>query len=147
MTQYVASRKIADDPQLHGGRLRSQAHAPGQWPTHIYFDWWPVDSELAALTSVLDYFSNSQATQVRPLFRSELSVKQSLHVSLSPNIMLETEQRDTALKLVRSCMSQFKPFELTLGGTVVLLDNEQGTRRFVAIRVENGAQMVCIIVM
>jgi hypothetical protein len=61
--------------------------------------------------------------------------------------MLETEQRDTALKLVRSCMSQFKPFELTLGGTVVLLDNEQGTRRFVAIRVENGAQMVCIIVM
>lgn len=121
--------------------MRTQAHTVGQWPTHVYFDWWPGDEQLVQLEAVVQAAIKG-GSKVRPLFRSDLGVKQPLHISVSPNVMLEGSQRENARSMFESRLGRSGRFELSLAGTALFLDNEDGTRRFLTLPLAQGKEKV-----
>ncbi|OLL25585.1 U6 snRNA phosphodiesterase [Neolecta irregularis DAH-3] len=35
---YIVNPRIGDDPALHSGRVRTQPHVKGLWPSHVYLE-------------------------------------------------------------------------------------------------------------
>ncbi|CBF85007.1 hypothetical protein AN1508.2 [Aspergillus nidulans FGSC A4] len=62
---YASSVKVSvrDDPSLHGGRKRVIPHVEGNWPTHIYLEWYPSKKELEILGNII--------RQAEHMFRAE----------------------------------------------------------------------------
>lgn len=97
-----ARGSTVDDPTLHGGRKRQVAHKEGNWPTHVYLEWYPDEQEEAYLKNAIDDAQNqlkalypTDEVRVHPLLRSDLGVQLPLHVSLSAPLVLQTENKDS----------------------------------------------------
>ncbi|KUL82275.1 hypothetical protein ZTR_10767 [Talaromyces verruculosus] len=62
---YASSIRVSvrDDPNLHGGRKRVIPHVEGNWPTHIYLEWYPRRDELTVLKDVLSKFLTTDQKQ------------------------------------------------------------------------------------
>jgi U6 snRNA phosphodiesterase len=92
----------SDDPSLHAGRTRQVAHKAGNWPTHVYLEWYPPPASEAVIESIICKAQNALTSQTQPatgaavhsFLRSALGVKQPLHISLSAPLVLQTEQKD-----------------------------------------------------
>ncbi|EFX04214.1 hypothetical protein CMQ_1142 [Grosmannia clavigera kw1407] len=95
----------ADCPSLHQGRTRAIPHVAGQWPSHIYVEWFPTSPEHASLeallTAVIDVLPQTGNPPGRPavhsLLTSDLGVPLPLHISLSRPFVLRTAQKPTFL--------------------------------------------------
>ena len=92
----------ADDPALHAGRTRQVPHVVGNWPTHVYLEWYPLPSELATLETVIHKSAHTTNTggdasksSIYSFLHSDLGVQLPLHVSLSAPLVLRTEQKES----------------------------------------------------
>ncbi|CCU76472.1 hypothetical protein BGHDH14_bgh00376 [Blumeria hordei DH14] len=121
---YASAAKLSqkDDPSLHGGRKRQIPHVVGNWPTHIYIEYYNRTDE--------------QPFQLHSLLTSDLGVPLPLHISLSRSIHITTDQRspffDSLKRLLNS--SGIRPFQ----GKFTLLEwvaNSDATRWFLVLRV------------
>ncbi|KAJ5555384.1 hypothetical protein N7535_007819 [Penicillium sp. DV-2018c] len=95
---YASSTRISvqDDPNLHGGRVRVIPHIEGNWPTHLYLEWYPTKEELSLLQDILSQCQNlvdKNAQPMHSLLHTDLGAQLPLHISLSRPVVLRTEQR------------------------------------------------------
>lgn len=99
----------SDDPALHGGRQRQIPHVVGHWPSFIYLEWLPSDTDLISLDAIirdaasqLQGLSSSTGNTLTSSLRSELGVRLPLHISLSTPLMLTTDSKDKFAQVIAS---------------------------------------------
>ncbi|KAL2041543.1 hypothetical protein N7G274_005925 [Stereocaulon virgatum] len=141
---YASTSRISnqDDPSLHGGRQRVTPHIEGNWPTHIYIEWYPSTENTKRLDDLLANMredSSLEALQVHSLLKSDLGAELPLHISLSRPIALRAEQRrpftDSLINAVSK--SSICPFEVAVAGLDWVANYEQ-TRWFLVMRLEKA---------
>ncbi|KFY45197.1 hypothetical protein V494_01097 [Pseudogymnoascus sp. VKM F-4513 (FW-928)] len=130
-----------DDPSLHGGRKRTTPHIQGNWPTHLYIEWYPNPTEHDLLTSLVDSFRHvpgyeGDLNDVHSLLTSDLGSPLPLHISLSRPIGFSTATKDAFLESLQNAISnsEIHPFPVTFNGCD-WASNYEGTRWFLALRV------------
>ncbi|KFY26230.1 hypothetical protein V493_04200 [Pseudogymnoascus sp. VKM F-4281 (FW-2241)] len=133
-----------DDPSLHGGRKRTTPHIQGNWPTHLYIEWYPNPAEHDLLTTLVDSFRRKSRygvqyegdLDVQSLLTSELGSPLPLHISLSRPIGFSTATKDAFLSSLQTAIlnSDIHPFPITFNGCD-WASNYEGTRWFLALRV------------
>ncbi|GES58853.1 hypothetical protein ATEIFO6365_0003013600 [Aspergillus terreus] len=139
---YATSTRVSvrDDPSLHGGRKRVIPHVEGNWPTHIYLEWYPSKQELRVLEDVvsqLEGICSKSRLKIHSLLRSDLGVQLPLHISLSRPVVLRTEQRHSFLELFQSSLegSSIPAFDVSTE-SLRCVSNYEKTRWFFVIRVK-----------
>lgn len=123
-----------DDPALHAGRTRHVPHVVGNWPTHVYLEWYPSKSELAVLDHVIQK-AGQLGNHTQSFLRSDLGVQLSLHISLSAPLVLKTGQRDPFQQSIGTKLSQshVKPFAVGVTGLAWVANNDR-TRFFLVLK-------------
>ena len=132
----------ADDPSLHGGRTRQVPHVVGNWPTHVYLEWYPSKSELAVLDNVtkgaarlLEAASHDSGNLLHSFLRSDLAALLPLHISLSAPLVLKTEQRDSFQESIstRLAKQHLNPFTVDVTG-LEWVANHDKSRFFLVLK-------------
>jgi hypothetical protein len=146
---FLSGPRLTDDPEFHQGRIRTHQHVEGQWPSHVYIEWYPDDSGcgeiLKKLLDLADKAIGAKLTgkEMHSLLESELNVKLPLHISLSNTMMIETENKDEFLAGIMDSMKNFECFEVEIvTHSVNILLNDTKTRAFIAIQIKNGYSKV-----
>ncbi|KAI9669316.1 MAG: poly(U)-specific 3'-to-5' RNA exonuclease [Alyxoria varia] len=118
---YASGTRVStqDDPSLHGGRKRTMPHMEGNWPTHVYLEWYPSQTERSTLEHLIDAVESStngsfngetapkaQRKKLRSSLMSDLNTPSPLHISLSCPLQLATERREDYLEALKSSLSQ-----------------------------------------
>ncbi|KAL1888602.1 poly(U)-specific 3'-to-5' RNA exonuclease [Sporothrix stenoceras] len=85
----------ADDPSLHQGRHRAIPHVAGQWPSHIYIEWFPLPLEHTRLSQLLASLRTAlgEDAAFHSFLTSDLGAPLPLHISLSRPFMLTTAEK------------------------------------------------------
>ncbi|KAK2741891.1 poly(U)-specific 3'-to-5' RNA exonuclease [Myotisia sp. PD_48] len=131
---------VQDDPSLHDGRARAIPHIVGNWPTHIYLEWYPNHKELQILSGIISTYelklAEEDQLQIHSLLYNELAVQLPLHISLSRPVVLLTDQRQRFLDLYQDEIntSGVRPFRLSMK-SLDWVSNSENTRWFLVIRV------------
>ncbi|KAJ0414289.1 U6 snRNA phosphodiesterase Usb1 [Aspergillus carlsbadensis] len=143
---YASSIRISvrDDPSLHGGRKRVIPHVEGNWPTHIYLEWYPSKDELGILRDVIiraEKMLQGGGSKLHSLLHSDLGAQLPLHVSLSRPVVLRTEQRQPFLDTFERTLetSDISPFDIQIG-SLDWVSNSEKTRWFYVLRVKRPDQ-------
>ncbi|ERS96684.1 hypothetical protein HMPREF1624_06893 [Sporothrix schenckii ATCC 58251] len=144
----------ADDPSLHQGRQRAIPHVAGQWPSHLYIEWFPQPPEHAHLSRLLDMLraalhgalqsggggDDDDNDDAAPLFHSfltsDLGAPLPLHISLSRPFVLTTAEKAAFVTRLEDCVkaSGVERFDVAFGG----LDwhrSPDSARAFLVLRV------------
>ncbi|EAU38777.1 conserved hypothetical protein [Aspergillus terreus NIH2624] len=141
---HCSTRPITDNMlfrlHLHGGRKRVIPHVEGNWPTHIYLEWYPSKQELRVLEDVvsqLEGICSKSCVKIHSLLRSDLGVQLPLHISLSRPVVLRTEQRHSFLELFQSSLegSNIPVFDVSTE-SLRCVSNYEKTRWFFVLRVK-----------
>ncbi|PWY80547.1 hypothetical protein BO70DRAFT_315676 [Aspergillus heteromorphus CBS 117.55] len=139
---YASSTRVSvrDDPSLHGGRKRVIPHVEGNWPTHIYLEWYPFKEELSTLSDAIAQIEGSldgHGTELHSLLHSDLGARLPLHISLSRPVVLRTEHRQQFLEGFEAAMkkSNIAGFEVT-PKSLDCVSNYEKTRWFYVLRAE-----------
>ncbi|KAL3465305.1 U6 snRNA phosphodiesterase Usb1 [Aspergillus heterothallicus] len=143
---YASSIRVSvrDDPSLHGGRKRVIPHIEGNWPTHIYLEWYPSKEELEVLRDVIiqaQHTIQGEEPKIHSLLHSDLGAQLPLHISLSRPVVLRTEQRQHFLKTLQEKLetSGISPFAIQ-AGSLDWVSNAEKTRWFYVLRVKRPNQ-------
>ncbi|RJE23328.1 hypothetical protein PHISCL_04314 [Aspergillus sclerotialis] len=138
---YASSTRVSvrDDPSLHGGRKRVIPHVEGNWPTHIYLEWYPSKSDLVVLSDIITQAEECYGSEgdIHSLLHSDLGAQLPLHISLSRPVVLRTEQRDSFAEIFAREIrdSHIRPFDVTLYD-LDWVSNYEKTRWFLVLRVQ-----------
>ncbi|KAF1912508.1 U6 snRNA phosphodiesterase Usb1 [Ampelomyces quisqualis] len=109
-----ARMSTSDDPSLHGGRKRAIPHVEGNWPSHVYLEWIPSQTESDSLHALIQHVGEMLRLQndkrptkltvprIIPSLQSDLGAPLPLHVSLSRTLQIRTENRDHFVDTLRS---------------------------------------------
>ncbi|GAA5903069.1 hypothetical protein JCM5296_001729 [Sporobolomyces johnsonii] len=158
----------SDSPLLHQGRTRATPHVQGQWAAHVYLELelTPVfrktlkhavflasSSSSATIHSLLEPPPTPSPTPSRstspstPLLAATSpspapspqpeSAQETLHISLSRPLFLQTNQRADLLALVAHVAAETRGFAARYAA-FGMLENDERTRRFLAIEVGEG---------
>ncbi|KAF8865313.1 hypothetical protein BDZ45DRAFT_788981 [Acephala macrosclerotiorum] len=141
---YASTTRVStrDDPNLHGGRKRITPHVEGNWPTHLYIEWYPSTTEYSSLNELATSLKDTappEATdlEVRSFLTSDLGAPLPLHISLSRPIGFSTEQKDDfVVSLERTIKSSaVRPFNVSFSG-LDWVPNFEKTRWFLVLRLQ-----------
>ncbi|KAL2374531.1 hypothetical protein BDBG_04313 [Blastomyces gilchristii SLH14081] len=141
---YASNSRISvqDDPSLHDGRKRVMPHVPGNWPTHIYLEWYPAAAEIAILAEVIARCGQKleNGLKVHGLLYSDLGAQAPLHISLSRPVVLVKEDRQPFRDLLNDALreSDIRPFHVKTDG-LDWVSNFEKTRWFLVLRVMKPA--------
>ncbi|APA09655.1 hypothetical protein sscle_05g044250 [Sclerotinia sclerotiorum 1980 UF-70] len=125
----------SDDPSLHGGRKRVIPHIEGNWPTHIYIEWYPSTIEFRLLSSLISKVVSLKRFEIQTFLTSDLGVPLPLHVSLSRAIGFSKDVKDSFLNSFEQAIksSGIRPFEIGFSG-LAWVPNYEKTRWFLVLR-------------
>ncbi|KAL4969344.1 HVSL domain-containing protein [Aspergillus stella-maris] len=137
---YASSTRVSvrDDPSLHGGRKRAIPHVEGNWPTHIYIEWYPVKEEWKILGSIIDQAGSSlrgEQEKLHSFLYSDLGAQLPLHISLSRPVVLRTEERQSFMEAFETALgsSAISPFDIQVE-SLDWVSNFEKTRWFYVLR-------------
>ncbi|KAJ5971249.1 uncharacterized protein N7479_001167 [Penicillium vulpinum] len=139
---YASSTRVSvqDNPSLHGGRTRVIPHVEGNWPTHLYLEWYPGKDELSLLEDIIAHSGNlpdEKAPTVHSLLHSDLGAQLPLHISLSRPVILRTEQRVSFTEALQKAIhdSHVLSFDVQ-PDTLYWSSNYEKTRCFLVLGVQ-----------
>ncbi|KAI9835725.1 MAG: hypothetical protein M1819_001902 [Sarea resinae] len=142
---YASNTRVStqDDPSLHGGRKRITPHVEGNWPTHLYLEWYPVPTESAKIDEILSSLEADRSFEqptINSLLSSDLGAQLPLHVSLSRPVVLLGDQRQPFIDLFQTAVKRcgVRPFNVT-PKSLDWVANYEGTRWFLVLRLEKPA--------
>jgi U6 snRNA phosphodiesterase len=99
-----------DDPALHAGRTRQIPHVVGNWPTHVYLEWYPSHDELLLLEdatgNIRSTLNEADRSQIHTFLRSDLGAQLPLHISLSAPLVLKTEDKKSFQEKLQASLSR-----------------------------------------
>ncbi|ESZ97350.1 hypothetical protein SBOR_2280 [Sclerotinia borealis F-4128] len=126
-----------DNPSLHGGKKRITPHIEGNWPTHIYIEWYPSTTEYDLLTALISKVASVKRFEIHTFLTSDLGVPLPLHVSLSRAIGFSKDVKDTFLTSFEQAIkfSGIRPFEIGFSG-LAWVPNYEKTRWFLVLRLK-----------
>ncbi|KIH89299.1 hypothetical protein SPBR_07464 [Sporothrix brasiliensis 5110] len=143
----------ADDPSLHQGRQRAIPHVAGQWPSHLYIEWFPQPPEHAHLSRLLDMLraalqgalqsgggDDDDNDDAAPLFHSfltsDLGAPLPLHISLSRPFVLTTAEKAAFVARLEARVkaSGVERFDVAFGG-LDWFRSPDSARAFLVLRV------------
>ncbi|KAG0651202.1 U6 snRNA phosphodiesterase [Hyphodiscus hymeniophilus] len=137
---YASTTRVStrDDPALHEGRKRVTPHVEGNWPTHIYLEWYPSTAENRSLSSLISELKNSiraDNATVNSSLTSDLGAPLPLHVSLSRPIGFSTEVKDAFVTSLECSIksSGVRPFNVAVAD-LDWVSNLEKTRWFLVLR-------------
>ncbi|KAH8813168.1 hypothetical protein F5884DRAFT_787621 [Xylogone sp. PMI_703] len=144
---YATATKLSagDDPSLHGGRKRTIPHIQGNWPTHLYIEWFPSSAEYSLLNGLISALQaaipalplkdDTVSTAIHSFLTSDLGAPLPLHISLSRSLGLLTEQKDAFLSSLQNAIksSRIRPFDVFFTG-LDWVPNFEKTRWFLVLR-------------
>ncbi|KAN0094017.1 U6 snRNA phosphodiesterase Usb1 [Hyaloscypha variabilis] len=139
---YASTTRVStrDDPSLHGGRKRVTPHIEGNWPTHIYVEWYPSTIEYSPLTNLISSLRDKTVHEgaecrIRSFLTSDLGAPLPLHISLSRPIGFATEHKDAFVDSLQRAInfSSIRPFSISLSG-LDWVANFEKTRWFLVLR-------------
>ncbi|KIW83561.1 hypothetical protein Z517_02806 [Fonsecaea pedrosoi CBS 271.37] len=131
-----------DDPSLHAGRTRQVPHAVGNWPTHVYLEWYPSKCDLVSLDTVvqkaglaLGGTNEGSKIDVHSFLHSDLGAPLPLHISLSAPLVLRTEQKKQFHARLESRLREgrIQPFRVKVSG-LDWVPNHDKTRFFLVLK-------------
>lgn len=140
----AARTSTSDDPSLHAGRTRQVPHMVGNWPTHVYLEWYPSPSAVVLLEHIISHVSANttsdgaiphKETSIHTFLRSDLGALLPLHISLSAPLVLRTEQKSLFEDSLGAQLKRFRVSAFTVD--VVGLDwvsNHDDSRYFLVLR-------------
>ncbi|OAA55229.1 putative protein family UPF0406 [Niveomyces insectorum RCEF 264] len=145
---YAATVRASpvDAPSLHQGRTRAIPHVAGQWPSHLYIEWFPTSAEHTRLTTLLASvraaLGNDKGTtgpdnrRIHSLLASDLGAPLPLHVSLSRPFVLTTSAKDSfrAALVASIAEAHVAPFDLRFSG-LCWYRSPDAARAFLVLRV------------
>lgn len=147
---YTTNPKLSQDSPLHEGRTRVVPHLEGAWPSHVYIEWTPSNQERNILTDLENEVKQNMplvcrensssngpsAADLKSLVTSDLGVNLSLHISLSPTLMIPTQHKEAFDRSIARAIggSLFESCCLKVDPThVYITANEIKTRAFVVL--------------
>ncbi|KAE9368409.1 hypothetical protein N431DRAFT_381813 [Stipitochalara longipes BDJ] len=138
---YASTARVStrDDPSLHAGRKRVTPHIEGNWPTHIYVEWYPSTAECVPLTNLISSLKDKTVEgaeyEIHSFLTSDLGVPLPLHISLSRPIGLTTEHKDAFVDSLQRAIdfSGIRPFDFSFSG-LDWVANFEKTRWFLVLR-------------
>ncbi|KAL2831802.1 U6 snRNA phosphodiesterase Usb1 [Aspergillus cavernicola] len=137
---YASSTRVSvrDDPSLHGGRKRVIPHVEGNWPTHIYLEWYPSKEELGILGNIItqaEHMLRGEQAKLHSLLHSDLGAQLPLHISLSRPVVLRTEEREPFMDSFQGALqnSEISAFDVQLEN-LDWVSNSEKTRWFYVLR-------------
>jgi U6 snRNA phosphodiesterase len=139
---YAANSRAStsDDPSLHAGRTRQIPHVVGNWPTHVYLEWYPSKAELAILKTAIERCGHElnrcgNPIKLHTFLQSELGAQLPLHISLSAPLVLKTEQKDLFQDSITSGLytSKVNPFHVR-ATTLDWVANQDKSRFFLVLK-------------
>lgn len=137
---YASTARLStrDDPSLHGGRKRVTPHIEGNWPTHLYIEWYPSTTENAVLSKVISTLKDATPkgdAKLHSFLTSDLGAPLPLHISLSRSIGFSTEQKDAFLSSLEHAIktSGIRPFNVFFS-SLDWVPNFEKTRWFLVLR-------------
>ncbi|MCJ1395094.1 poly(U)-specific 3'-to-5' RNA exonuclease [Xylographa bjoerkii] len=143
---YASNSRVStqDDPSLHGGRQRGTPHVDGQWPSHVYIEWYPTSAESTQLTTLINKINNEVFdgdTKLQSLLQSELGTELPLHISLSRSVMLLTDERQPFVDTLKHFLDKStpRPFEVHVSG-LQWVANYEKTRCFLVLPLVRPAE-------
>ena len=135
----------SDEPELHGGRTRQIAHQEGNWPTHVYLEWYPSVEETKLLDAVINRFQSAgrpadPSNAINSFLRSDLGVQLPLHISLSAPLVLKTHNKGAILEELRNTIatSGAVAFVVSTSG-IAWVPNFDQTRYFLVLQLSKPA--------
>lgn len=143
---YAAATRTstADDPSLHAGRTRQVPHVVGNWPTHVYLEWYPSPSGVVLLEHIISQVAANTTSDaaiphkdasIHTFLRSDLGALLPLHISLSAPLVVRTEQKSLFEDSLGAQLKRFPVSAFTVD--VVGLDwvsNHDDSRYFLVLR-------------
>ncbi|KAK0118157.1 poly(U)-specific 3'-to-5' RNA exonuclease [Cadophora gregata] len=139
---YASTTRVSirDDPSLHEGRKRVIPHIEGNWPTHIYIEWYPSTTEDASLSKLISALqkeiSLDSNSKVHSSVTSDVGVPLPLHVSLSRSLGFLAPQKDEFVDSLGRVLkvSGIRPFDITFTG-LKWVANFERTRWFLVLSI------------
>ncbi|KAJ8716099.1 hypothetical protein PYW08_013384 [Mythimna loreyi] len=123
----VPSDVHIDDPQLHGGRLRSFPHVRGNWATFVYVNYC---QQSEAICNLIDKLEEAIIKKVESCHRCD-----DFHISLSKTFVLKYHLISTFRSSLHKCLTNVESFDLGFAA-VRIYCNEDRTRTFIALDVD-----------
>ncbi|XP_048959930.1 U6 snRNA phosphodiesterase 1 isoform X2 [Canis lupus dingo] len=117
-----------DDPEKHGGRVRTFPHERGNWATHVYV---PYETREEFL-DLLDVLLPHAQTYVPRLVQME-----AFHLSLSQSVVLRHHWILPFVQALKDRMASFQRFFFT-ANRVKIYTNQEKTRTFIGLEVTSG---------
>ncbi|XP_035678980.1 U6 snRNA phosphodiesterase-like [Branchiostoma floridae] len=116
-----------DNPEEHGGRIRSFPHVAGNWATHVYVSFEPD----ADFTDGVKHLLGSLEADV------QLQQVQDYHISLSRTVPLTFHWIQPFIDSLRDALRHTERFFCTFHGAKVYTNDEK-TRSFLGLEVTGG---------
>lgn len=123
----VPSDTHFDDPQLHGGRLRSFPHVRGNWATFVYVNY---HHHTEAVFNLLKKIEEVVLTKVDTCHRCD-----DLHISLSKTFVLKYHLISTFSSSLQKVLSTVESFDIGFAAVKVYC-NEDQSRTFLSLDVD-----------
>ncbi|XP_068155427.1 U6 snRNA phosphodiesterase 1 [Drosophila tropicalis] len=132
------SEEVENNPDCHGGRIRSFKHERGNWATYVY-----VPAETCV--EQLEDFQNAALSFLEPLKLDVQPNELPFHLSLSRTIVLQHHQIEEFSKSLKDSLESQRGFCACLQD-LRIYTNEERTRTFIAVEV-NAAykEKLCLI--
>ncbi|TVY19212.1 U6 snRNA phosphodiesterase, partial [Lachnellula arida] len=141
---YASSSRVStrDDPSLHGGRKRVTPHIEGNWPTHLYIEWYPATAECESLSKLISNLKGlplKESSKLHSFLTSDLGAPLPLHISLSRPIGFGTGQKDDFVTSLETAIksSGIRPFDFAFSG-LDWVANFENTRWFLVLRIQKA---------
>ncbi|KJZ73733.1 hypothetical protein HIM_06851 [Hirsutella minnesotensis 3608] len=135
-------QSVRDDPALHQGRRRQTPHVPGNWPSHVYVEWYPSEAQHGLLDKLLNVVEEKlgEDMKLHKFLTSDLGAHLPLHISLSRPLSLRTADKDGFLEGLTQGIrrSGTGPFTLRPAG-LAWYRSPDSDRTFLILRVETAA--------